>query len=137
MVLLMKSSTIDLVLIKFVQDRSQNNSQCCINKRLYIRQKNSDRYEKVGDVFLDRIIAGDETWVHHYKPELKWQSMDWKHPQSSIRKKVKSQPTAGKLMLTVFLDSQGPILEHYQERGPTINSARYSEMLIGRLKPEI
>jgi len=28
-------------------------------------------------------------------------------------------------------------MEHYQERGSKINSARYSEMLIDRLKPEI
>jgi len=40
-------------------------------------------------------------------------------------------------MLTVFWDSQGPILEHYQERGSALNSAHYSEMLIDRLKPEI
>ena len=46
-------------------------------------------------------------------------------------------PTAGKLMLTVFWDSQGPVLEHYQERGATINSARYSEMFTDRLKPAI
>jgi len=52
-------------------------------------------------------------------------------------KKYKSQPSAGKLMLTVFWDSQGPILEHYQERGSTINCVRYSEMLIDKLKPEI
>ena len=40
-------------------------------------------------------------------------------------------------MLTVFWDSQGPVLEHYQERGTTINSARNSEMLTDRLKPAI
>ena len=40
-------------------------------------------------------------------------------------------------MLTVFWDSQGPVLEHYQERGTTINSARYSEMFTDRLKPAI
>ena len=38
-------------------------------------------------------------------------------------------------MLTVFWYSQGPVLEHYQERGTSINSARYSEMLTDRLKP--
>ena len=37
----------------------------------------------------------------------------------------------------IFWDSQGPILEHYQERGSPINSARYNEMLLDRLKPEI
>jgi len=51
--------------------------------------------------------------------------------------KFKSQQSAGKFMLTGFWDSQGPILEHYQERGSTINSAHYSELLIHRLKPEI
>ena len=40
-------------------------------------------------------------------------------------------------MLTVFWDSQAPVLEHYQERGTTINSAWYSEMLTDRLKPAI
>ena len=40
-------------------------------------------------------------------------------------------------MLTVFWDSQGIVLEHYQERGTIINSARYSEMLTGRLKHAI
>ena len=40
-------------------------------------------------------------------------------------------------MLTVFWVLQGPVLEHYQERGTTINSALYSEMLIDRLQSEI
>ena len=38
-------------------------------------------------------------------------------------------------MLTEFWDSQGPVLEYYQERGTTINSAQYSEKLTDRLKP--
>jgi len=84
--------------------------------RLHICQQNLDRYDKDSDAFLDRIITDDETRAHHYEPECKWQIMEWKLPQSSIRKKLKSQPSAGKLMLTVFWDSQGPILEHYQER---------------------
>jgi len=100
-------------------------------------QQHLDRYDKEGDAFLDRIITGDETWVHHYEPECKRQSMEWKHPQSPIRKKFKSQPSAGKLMRTDFWDSENPILEQYQETGSTINSARYSEMLIDRLKPAI
>jgi hypothetical protein len=31
--------------------------------------------------FLDRIVTGDETWIHHCEPESKQQSMEWKHPQ--------------------------------------------------------
>jgi histone-lysine N-methyltransferase SETMAR len=40
-------------------------------------------------------------------------------------------------MLTVFWYSQGPILEHYQERSTTVNSARYSDILRDKLKPAI
>ena len=70
--------------------------------RLDICQKNLDRYDKEYAAFLDRIITGDETRVHHYEPECKRQSMEWKHQKSPIRKEFKSQPSAGKLTLTVF-----------------------------------
>jgi hypothetical protein len=40
-------------------------------------------------------------------------------------------------MLTDFGDSKGPILEHYLEKGRTINSARYSDLLANNLKPAI
>jgi len=36
-----------------------------------------NQYEAEGDSFLDRIITGDKTWCHHYKPESKRQSMEW------------------------------------------------------------
>jgi len=40
-------------------------------------------------------------------------------------------------MLTVFWDSQEPILETYQERGTTVTSAVYCDMLQRELKPAI
>jgi hypothetical protein len=40
-------------------------------------------------------------------------------------------------MLTLFWDMNGPILEHYQEKGETVNSARYSTMLEEELKSAI
>ena len=40
-------------------------------------------------------------------------------------------------MFRVFWDSQGPVLEHYQEKDTIINSVRYSEMLTDMLKPAI
>ena len=40
-------------------------------------------------------------------------------------------------MLTIFWDSQGVILEHYLERGTTVNRVRYSEILSTELKPAI
>ena len=44
----------------------------------------------------------DETWVHYYEPDNKAQSRQWEGPGSSRPKKFKSQPSAGKVMTTVF-----------------------------------
>jgi len=30
------------------------------------------------NLFLKRFVTGDETWIHHYDPESKQQSMQWK-----------------------------------------------------------
>ena len=38
------------------------------------------RYEDPS--ILERTITGDKTWVHHYDPESKRQSMEWRHPSS-------------------------------------------------------
>ena len=75
--------------------------------------------------------------VHHYEPESKRQSMEWNHPGSPAKKKFKTQPSAGKVMLTDFRDSKGPILEDYLEKGRTTNSARYSDLLANNLKPAV
>jgi hypothetical protein len=65
---------------------------------------------KEGDNFVQRIVTGDETWVHHYQPQTKWKSMQWKHLSSPFAKKFRIQPFAGTLMLTIFWGSQRPIL---------------------------
>ena len=52
-------------------------------------------------------------------------------------KKFKTQAPAGKVMLTIFWDDNGPILLNFQEKGQTVTSARYSDMLMNELKPAI
>jgi hypothetical protein len=80
---------------------------------------------------------GDETWVRHFEPESKQQSMQWKHTSPPPTKKLKNVPSAKKVMLILFWDINGPILEHYMEHGQTVNSERYSAMLKDKLKPAI
>jgi hypothetical protein len=53
-----------------------------------------DRYANEGKAFLTRIVTGDETWVHHFAPESKRQSMEWKNPESPVKKKFKSQASS-------------------------------------------
>ena len=50
------------------------------------------RYSREGDNFLNRIITGDETCVHHCEPETKRQSMQWKHTSSPSSKNASLSP---------------------------------------------
>jgi hypothetical protein len=79
---------------------------------------------------LNRIVGGDDSWVHHYQPESKRASVQWKHPSSPSTKKFKVKPSAGKVTLTVFWDSQGVLLAHFQKHGENMNSEVYCEVLL-------
>jgi transposase len=46
--------------------------------------------------FLDNIVTGDETWVHHITPETKRNSMMWKHPSSPTEKNSKRHHLSAK-----------------------------------------
>jgi hypothetical protein len=68
-------------------------------------------------------VTGDESWVHNYEPESKRQSTQWKHPSPPASKIFKTQDSAGKVMLTIFWDVNGPILVHFQDKGQIVTSA--------------
>ncbi|BFZ13665.1 hypothetical protein BsWGS_16704 [Bradybaena similaris] len=98
-------------------------------RRVELSQQCLSRYEKDGDEFLKKVVTCDETWVCQYEPESKRQSMEWKHVGSPVKKKFKSQRSTRKVMLTVFWDMQGPITISFLEKGGTVNSANYCELL--------
>ena len=76
--------------------------------RQTICQGHLDRHACEGDAFFHRIVTGDESWVYHYEPESKRQSLQWKHPSSPASKIFRTQTSAGKVMLTIFWDVSGP-----------------------------
>jgi len=76
------------------------------------------------------IVTGDESWLHHFDPERKWQSMEWHHLDSPTKKKQKTMPSAKKIMGTVFWDAEGCILIEFLEPGQTINAACYVQTLL-------
>jgi hypothetical protein len=63
--------------------------------------------------------------------------MELKHPALPVENKFKTKLSEGKVMLTLFWDAQGPILECYEERVKRVNSALYCDMLQEQLKPAI
>ena len=68
------------------------------------------------DDFLSRLVTVDKTWVHYYEPEKKAQSRQWVGPGSPRPKTFKTQPSAGKVMATVFWDVQGVIMLDFLAR---------------------
>ena len=72
------------------------------------------------DDFLLCLVTVDETWVHYYEPENKAQSRQWVGPGSPRPKKFKTQPSAGKVMATVFWESKGVIMLDFLPKRSTI-----------------
>jgi histone-lysine N-methyltransferase SETMAR len=56
--------------------------------------------------------------------------MQWKHPSSLSSKKFNVTPSAGKVTLTMFWDSQGVLLTNFQKCGENVNTAPYCEILL-------
>ena len=80
------------------------------------------------DDFLSRLVTVDETWVH-YEPENKAQSRQSIGLGSPRPKKFKTQPSAGKVMATVFWDAQGVIMLDFLAKKRTISGAYYANLL--------
>ena len=81
------------------------------------------------DDFLLRLVTVDETWVHYYEPENKAQSCQWVGPGSPRPKKFKTQPSAGKVMATVFWDTKGVIMLDLLPKRSTITGVYYANLL--------
>ncbi|CAK9827513.1 Histone-lysine N-methyltransferase SETMAR [Anthophora retusa] len=86
--------------------------------------------------FWRRFVTVDETWIHHYTPETKQQSKQWIMSGESAPKKAKTVLSAGKVMATVFWDSQGIILIDYLQKSKTITGEYYATLL-DRLKEQL
>ena len=81
------------------------------------------------DNFHARLVTGDETWIHHWDPDTKQESMQWKHKDSPAPKKFRTQHSAGKVMATVFWDSRGVIMLDYKPNKTTITGAYYADIM--------
>ena len=77
---------------------------------------------------MSRFVTGDETWVHHYDPASKQESMQWLPKGSAPPIKFKVAKLAGKVMATVFWDCEGILLVDYLPHNMTITSAYYSKV---------
>jgi hypothetical protein len=61
-----------------------------------------DLFKRNPKEFLRRFVTVNETWIHHYMPEMKEESKQWTSPGKQAPKKAKRVPSAGKVRDTVF-----------------------------------
>ncbi|XP_071086511.1 histone-lysine N-methyltransferase SETMAR-like [Haliotis cracherodii] len=88
-----------------------------------------DIYRADPENFHARLVTGDETWIHHWDTETKKDSKQLKHKTSPLPKKFKTQPSAGKIMATVFWDSKGVLMIDYKPPKKTITGAYYAALM--------
>jgi len=83
----------------------------------------------------------DETWLYHYDPETKQQSVEWRHSGSPRPKQFRVQKSAGEFLASIFWDQdgilhidyrnkEGILLTDYLPKGQTINAEYYSSLLV-------
>jgi len=82
--------------------------------------------------FLSRLVTMEETWLYHYDPETKQQSIEKRHSGSPRPKKFRVQKSAGKVFASIFRDQDGILLIDYVPKGQTINAEYYSSLLVKR-----
>ncbi|CAK1592430.1 unnamed protein product [Parnassius mnemosyne] len=97
--------------------------------RVDISRVNLEKYQADQENFLFRFVTMDETWIQHFNPETKQQSMTWKRASSPTPKKFKVSSSAAKVMASVFWDAQCIIMVEYLENGATITGSYYAEQI--------
>ena len=93
-------------------------------------------YDSDPSGFVSRFVTGDETWIHHYDPESKHESMEWRQKGGDPPLKARRQQSAGKIMMTVFWDARGPILIDFLPHKQTVTGAYYAGLL-GQLRDSV
>jgi len=80
--------------------------------------------------FLSRLVAMDETWLCHYDPETKQQSVEWRHNGSRRPQKFRAQKSSGKVLASIFGDQDGILLIDCLPKAQTVNAEYYWSLLV-------
>jgi histone-lysine N-methyltransferase SETMAR len=105
--------------------------------RLQCAQSCLALYQQYGDEFLTNIVTEDETPLSLYVPDSRRDSMVWKRPEEKpVLKRRSGTSHKRELMLTVFWSASGVLLVDYLEKGRTMKSDYYCNLLqqVGNLQ---
>jgi len=79
----------------------------CLNadqkrQRCQSSEQNLEFFRRHPNDFMSRLVTMDETWLYHYDPETKQESMEWRHSSSHHPKKFRAQKSAGNVLASIF-----------------------------------
>ncbi|UYV73896.1 hypothetical protein LAZ67_11001326 [Cordylochernes scorpioides] len=83
--------------------------------------------DKIGRVFLHRIVTGDEKWIHYDTPKRRKSSVKPGHASTST---AKPNIHGKKLMLCIWWDQLGVIYYELLQPNETITGERYQQQLM-------
>lgn len=86
------------------------------------------QFRCAGGAFLQRCIAVDQMWIHHFTPD--------ESAAAAAPKRAKTTPAVGKVLATVFWDAGGIIFIDYLRQGTAFTDEHYADLL-QRLSDEI
>jgi hypothetical protein len=69
-------------------ENQQKRAECC--------EELLKCYHNEGDQFLLKVVTRNESWIHHFDPEEKQQSTEYRHTSSPCVKKFKRVQSANK-----------------------------------------
>jgi len=81
------------------------------------------------NLFVKRIVTGDETWINHYDPETNRKACIGRRYSYPSPRKFKVQASAGKIMCTVFWDAEGILLMDSMPHKVTVTGVNYANLL--------
>ena len=91
--------------------------------RVQVSETLLEHYKEEGDAFIHRIVTCDEIWVHHYTPETKRASKEWRGKGEQCSVKAKTRLSTRKVMTTVFWDFKGVLIVDFLHARRTVNAA--------------
>ena len=106
----------------------------CLNadkkcKRCQSSEQVLDFFRRDPNDFLSRLVTVDETWLYHYDPETKQQSMKWRHSGLPLPKNSECKNPLEKFSPRFFVGQDGFLVD-YLPKGQTINAEFYLSLLV-------
>jgi len=107
----------------------------CLNadqkrQRCHSSEQLLDIFRRDPNDFLSRLVIVDETWLYHYDPETKQQTMEWRHSGSHRPKKIPSAKICWKFLPSIFWHQDSILITDFLPKGTIINEEYYSFLLV-------